>query len=154
MPLVESVRAKINQHHVLAVVALLAIIVVALIVARGSFGRAKPLPPQPTEEAFYNESSATIEMLPLGQVPPIPKEGGGFLVKAYLVPGTTEILYLEKYSDEAKPVVEALWPSDAPPRARADILKTKHPGCLVRSPVPGSPWVAADSDEGRTLINK
>lgn len=101
--------------------------------------------------SFYDEATGEGVERSIREVPPLIGKGGqptvmraGYRSDAA---GVRRLVYLEKYSDEAKSEVERHLRGEAagPPNIPPD-------GHLVRRPEPGSPWVPISSRQGREIV--
>lgn len=110
-----------------------------LLYSLGVFGRS--IPQTSDKFYFYDMQTRQLFAAKASLIPPIEAPSGaeGVLAQVYACgSGEPFILVLQKYSPAAKQAIEAGMPP--------------HPaGHLVCLPEPGSPWVPADSPQGRQL---
>ena len=126
-----------------------------LVIVSAAWFAVSHLRAQPTSVAgkvyFIDENTGDISVQPATAIPPLrDARGNPTLVRAYFYScgGGTEKqpAYYEKYSEQARNAMETAGPELSP-----EAHQLIYNGRRVRRPVPGSPWIPANSPEGRSI---
>ena len=105
---------------------------------------------------FLDEDTGQVIVGTERDVPPlVGKNGKASVVQAIYMTADDErgktLVYLQKYTDKAKAVLDEQTRSKGRMDPWAAIAQTAE--LLVRKPEPGAPWVKATSPEGQVVIN-
>ncbi|HSU67348.1 MAG TPA: hypothetical protein VLJ39_10780 [Tepidisphaeraceae bacterium] len=143
-----GIRKWIEEHRGITTAVVLIVVLAAILYA---IRHARP-----HDEAtfdFIDEETGKPSAHSISEIPPLIGPGGNPSVVRAIYAGSQgssnrKLLYLEKYSDEAKAYMEEYHRSGAhgPPNV-------PHPdeAVWVRLPDPGSKWVPRDSEQGKAI---
>jgi hypothetical protein len=110
-------------------------------------------PTQPPVD-YYDEETGEASRHSYKEIPPLTgKDGHESVVRAYYLnrSNSRELKYLEKYTPEAKAVMERLMRGSD---ITNEELQTSRDGLLIRKPQPDSPWIPEYSPEGQKIISE
>ena len=160
MAVLNSLRNAIQSRSPSVGIALFVAILCVCLVIVWQMGWVHSKPHAPTNCYYLDEEAFDPQHpkeLSVNLVPPVAGASGNLtLVRAvYITAGTDaerQLAYLEKYTDEAKAVLEKSASSEE--HLSPQELMTIRDGLRVRAPELGSPWVTSNSPEGRALLGR